>query len=143
MRGVDSLDAHVSVCRIDLRGNKWYWPHYINTIDVLNIATFKVFELVNPDDKMDFLAFTRRITTYYIKASKLKKQSPPNIIYSRKRSWKGNAVFPANERKKGQHFVEKCSQKRCRVCPSKPRTWCSICKVGLCIEPCLKTFHLE
>ena len=143
MGGVDSLDAHVSVYRIDVRGKKWHWPHYINTIDVLKSAAFKVFKLVNPDDKMDFLAFTRRITTYYIKASKLKKQLPPNIIYPRKRSWKGNAVFPANERKQGQHFVEKCSQKRCGVCPSRPITWCSICKVGLCIEPCLKTFHLE
>ena len=119
MGGVDSLDAHVIVCWIDVRGKKWYWPHYINTIDVLKSAAFKVFKLVNPDDKMDFLAFTRRITTYYIKASKLKKQLPPNIIYPRKRSWKGNAVIPGNERKLGQHFVEKCSQKRCRVCLSK------------------------
>ena len=93
MGGVDSLDAHVSVYRIDVRGKKWHWPHYINTIDVLKSAAFKVFKLVNPDDKMDFLAFTRRITTHYLKASKLKKQLPPNIIYPRKRSWKGNADF--------------------------------------------------
>ena len=119
MGGVDSLDAHVIVCWIDVRGKKWYWPHYINTIDVLKSAAFKVFKLVNPDDKMDFLAFTRCITTHYLKASKLKKQLPPNIIYPRKRSWKGNAVIPGNERKLGQHFVEKCSQKRCRVCLSK------------------------
>ena len=55
MGGVDSLDAHVSVYRIDVRGKKWYWPHYINTIDVLKSAAFKVFKLVNPYDKMDFL----------------------------------------------------------------------------------------
>ena len=73
MGGVDSLDAHVSVYRIDVRGKKWYWPHYINTIDVLKSPAFKVFKLVNPDDKMDFLAFTHRITTHYLKASKFKK----------------------------------------------------------------------
>ena len=105
MGGVDSLDDHVSVYRIDVRGKKWYWPHYINTIDVLKSAAFKVFKLVNPDDKMGFLAFTCRITTHYLKATKLKKQLPPNIIYPRKRSWKGNAVAPANEMKQGQHFV--------------------------------------
>ena len=145
MGGVDSLDAHVSVYRIDVRGKKWYWPHYINTIDVLKSAAFKVFKLVNPDDKMDFLAFTRRITTHYLKTSRLKKQLRPNIIYPRKRSWKGNAIVPANERKQGQHFVEKCSQKSCRVCPSRPRPWCPICKVGLCIDPCFnfKAFHMD
>ena len=143
MGGVDSLDAHVSVYRTDVREKKWYWPHYINTIDVLKSAAFKVFKLVNPDDKMDFLAFTLRITTHYLKAFKLKKQLPPNIIYPRKRSWKGNAVVPANERKQDQHFVEKYSQKLCRVCPSRPRTWCPICKIGLCIEPCFKAFHMD
>ena len=99
MGGVDSLDAHVSVHRIDLRGKKWYWPHYINTIDALKSVAFKVFKLANPDDKMDFLAFTCRITTHYLKASQLKKQLPTNIIYQRKRSWKRNVVVPANERK--------------------------------------------
>ena len=89
---------------------------------------FKVFKLVSLDDKMDFLAFTRRITTHYLKAYKLKKQLPPNIIYPRKRSWKGNAVVPANERTQGQHFVEKCSQKRCRVCSVDQEPWCPICK---------------
>ena len=107
MGGVDSLDALVSVYQIDVRGKKWYWPHYINTTDVLKSAAFKVFKLVNPNDKMDFLAFTRRITTHYLIASKLKKPLPPNIIYPRKRSWKGNAVVPANERKQGQHFCRK------------------------------------
>ena len=143
MGGVDSLDAHVSVYRIDVRGKKWYWPHYINMIDVLKSAAFKVFKLVNPDAKMDFLAFTCCITTHYLKASKLKKQLPPNIIYPRKRLQKGNAVVPANESKQGQHFVEKCSQKCGRVCPSRPRTWYPIYKVGLCIEPCFKAFHLD
>ena len=93
-----------------VRGKKWYWPHYINTIDVLKGAAFKVFKLVNPNDKMDFLAFTRRITTHYLKASKLKKQLPLKIIYPRKRSWKGNEVLPSNNSKKGEHFVENCSQ---------------------------------
>jgi len=47
------LDALVSVYRIDVRGKKWYWPHYITTIDVLKSAAFKVFKIANPDAKMD------------------------------------------------------------------------------------------
>ena len=137
------LDALVSIYQIDVRGKKWYWPHYKNTIDVLKSAAFKVFKLVNPNERMDFLAFTLRITTHYLKAAKLRKELPPNIIYPRKRSWKGEAVIQANEWKQGHHFAKKCSHKRCRVCPKRPRTWCPLCKVGLCMEPCLKAFHVD
>ena len=90
---------------------------------------------------MDFLAFSRRMVTHYLKAAKVQRQLLPNIIYPRKRSWKGNAAVAVNERKEGQHFIEKNSRKRCRICPNRPRTWCSICKVGLCMEPCFKAFH--
>ena len=50
-------------------------------------------KLVNPDEKMDFLAFTRSITTHCLKAAKLRKELPPDIIYPRKRSWKGKQSF--------------------------------------------------
>ena len=111
MGGVDLLDAHFSVYHIDVRGKKWYWPHYINTLDVLKSADFEVFRLTYPGDKMDFLVFTCRIIMHYLKSAKVQRQLPPNIIYPRKRSWKGNAV---NERKEGHHVIEKTSQKRCR-----------------------------
>ena len=113
MGGVDSLDSLVSVYRIDIRGKKWYWPHYINTIDVLKSAAFKVFKLSNPEAKMDFLQFTRRVVTHYLKAAKFVRQMPPNIIYQRKKSWKGNSEVAENERVEGRHFMEKSSQKRC------------------------------
>ena len=135
MSGVDFLDAHVSVYRIVVRGKKWYLPHYINTLDILKSAAFQVFCLTNADYKMDyFLAFTRRIVTHYLKAAKIQMQLPPNVIFPRKRSLKGNAAVAVNERKEGQHFIEKSSQKR-------PRKWCPICKVGLCMEPCFNLIH--
>ena len=100
-------------------------------------------KLVNPDEKMDFLAFTRSITTHCLKAAKLRKELPPDIIYPRKRSWKGEAVVPANERKQGQHCAETYSQKRCIVCPKRPRTCYPLCKAGLCMEACFKAFHMD
>ena len=86
MGGVDSFDAMVGVYRIDVRGKKWYWPHYINTIDVLKSAAFKLFKLSNMDVKMDFLGFTRRIVMQNYNQScnlilaKLKKQIPSYIL---------------------------------------------------------------
>ena len=51
MSGVDSLDAMVGVHGIDVCGKNSYWPYYINTIDLLKSAAFKVFKLSNPDSK--------------------------------------------------------------------------------------------
>ena len=62
------------------------------------------------------------------------------MIYLRKKSWKGNAAMAVNERKEGQRFIEKTSQKKCRVCPNRPRTWCLICKIALCMDHALKPF---
>ena len=128
MGGVDSLDTMVGVYRTDIRGKKLYWPHFINTINELKSAAFKVLKLSNSDVKIDFLGFTRHIVMQYLKLGKLKKQILPNIIYPRKPSWKGSAAVAVNERTQGQHYLERCLQKRCPVCPKNPRTSCPICK---------------
>lgn len=109
------LDFNVGVYRIDVRGKKCYWSYYINTLGVLKNAAFKIFKLAHPDDKMDWLAFTRRIVSHYLKAAKLEKEIPSNIIYPRKRPWKGNALVPVNEPAGKQHFIEASSRKRCSV----------------------------
>ena len=90
---------------------------------------------------MGLLAFRGRIVSHHLKLAKLEKQLLTNIIYPRKKSWKGKAVVPVNERAGKQHFIEKSNRKRCTVCPNRPRTWCPTFRVCLCIEPCSKAFH--
>ena len=92
---------------------------------------------------MDFLALTCQVAMHYLKAAKVRRQLPPNMIYPIKRSWKGNGAVPENERNQENYFVEKCSQKRCGVSPNQIRSWFFICKVGLCMEPCFKAFHIS
>ena len=108
MGKVDSLDAMVGVYRIDFRGNIWYWRHYINTINELESAAFKVFKLSNPGDKMDFLGFTCGIVMHYLKLAKFQKQIQPNVIYPRKHSWKDSAAVAVDERTQGQHYLGRC-----------------------------------
>ena len=128
---------------IDVRGKICYWPHYIITVDELKSATFTVFKLVNADAKRVFLVFTCQVTKHYLKAAKVRRQLPLSIIYPRKSSWKRNTAGLEDEKNQENHFVEKCFQKRCRVCPNQPRTWSLICKVGLCMELCFKAFHMS
>ena len=48
---------------------------------------------------------------HYLKVAKVRTKLSPNIMYPRKSSWKGKAAIPEIEKKQGNHFVEKCSQK--------------------------------
>lgn len=97
------LDSNVGVYRLDVRGKKWYWSFYINTVDIFKSAAFKSFKLVHPDDQMDLLAFTRCTVSYYSNAAKLGKELPPNMIYSRERPWMDNTVVDVDERAGKRH----------------------------------------
>ena len=63
---------------------------------ILKSASFKALKQIDPDAKINFLAFTNRVAMYYLKAAKVRRQLPQNIIYPRKRSWKGKAAVPEN-----------------------------------------------
>ena len=79
--GVHALDPYVSYYRIDVHGKKWYWPHYINTTDVLKLVSLKVFSLSIPELKYIFW----HIFSSLLKNCKNAKTNPPNIIYLWKR----------------------------------------------------------
>ena len=85
MDRLDSLDALASVYWIDVRCMKCYWLHYINTFDILKSAEFKVLKLVNPDAKMDSLAFTGRVAMNFLRAAKMRRQLPPKHHLSKKK----------------------------------------------------------
>ena len=50
MGAVDMLNSNVGVYRLDVRGKKWYWSLYINTVDIFKSAAFKSFKFVHPND---------------------------------------------------------------------------------------------
>ena len=49
--------------------------------------------MANPDEKMDFLAFTRRITTHYLKAAKLRRSCRRILFTQVKDRGKGMQSF--------------------------------------------------
>ena len=111
---------------------------FINTIDVLKNASFKLFKMANPSEKIDFLHFIRRIVMHYLQEARNRRQMKPMMIYPRKRSWKGETPVSKNKRINKRHFIENSTQKCCRICSTRPRTWCPTCEVGLCWSRALK-----
>ena len=122
MGGVDSFDALVSVYGIDVRGKKWHWHNYTITVVVLKRVVFKVFELANPDAKMDILTFTCQVAMYYLKAAKMRRQGPQTSFIQEKDPRSSSR----KSKKPGKPHCWKCSQKRSRFCPNRARTWSPI-----------------
>ena len=71
MGGVDALESLVSNYHIGICGKKWYWPYFINTIDVLKSAAFKIYKIVNPKSNIDFSQFIQRAVIHYLKVLKI------------------------------------------------------------------------
>ena len=114
---------------------------WINTIDALKSAAFRMYKIANPESNINFFLFIQRAVIHYLKPAKTSRQMPAINIYPSKKSWKGGCAVAENERIEGRHFIEKTSQKRCRFCLSRSRTWCPVCNVGLCMQPCFRIFH--
>ena len=95
---------------------------------MLKSTAFKVFKLVNSNEKIDFLAFTCIITALS-KSHWNEETGTTQHCLSKKEIMERRAIVPVNETKQVQHF--------------EPRTWFSICIVGLSTELCFKVFHMD
>ena len=79
MGGADVLDGHVASYRISMKGKKWWWMHFVNTLDVIKSSSYSMYSIsrdmpchnaVGSDPKLSFLEFIRRIVIHYLRPSK-------------------------------------------------------------------------
>ena len=89
MGGGDTLDSFVSNYHIGIRGKKWRWPNFINTIDVLKSAAFRINKMANLESNIDFLQFIRRNQIHYLRVAEISRQMRAKNIHPCKQSWKG------------------------------------------------------
>ena len=138
MGGVDLLDASVADYRISIRGKKWWWPHFINTLGVLMGAAWKIHRAVNPDADPALLSFIRAVVSGNLHRKSFDSMSPQH--------WKcapaPNDASRLTGRSHWPSFEEKQRQCAMPSCGGKPRTVCDDCKVALCIKGnCFKQYH--
>ena len=50
MGGVDLLDNAVATYRINIKGKKWWWPHFTNCIGILMAGAWKVYWISNSEN---------------------------------------------------------------------------------------------
>lgn len=138
MGGVDLLDNAVATYRIRIKGNKWWWPHFVNTLGILVAAAWRIHRTCNPNENQSLLYFIRSITRSYLHSDSI-SPAPQH--------WKRKTIIDEGRRLTGRsHWPnQRENQRHCAFpnCKSRPRTYCEECDVALCIKDHFKLFHTQ
>ena len=136
--GVDLLDSAVGTYRTRIKGKKWWWPHFTNTLGVLMGAAWNIYRTTNPEADQSLLYFIRAVVQSYLHIDEI--TPAPSF-------WKSKVLVDTNNRLTGRsHWpTAREKQRRCAVpgCSSRVRTFCEECDVALCIKEHFKLFHTK
>ena len=125
MGGVDLMDRLLSSYRPMIRGKKWWWPLFLNALNVSIVAAWRIHcAVTDAADRLDHLTFRRNLAISLLKAG-------PGV--ERRQVGGGHQVdLPPVVRYDGiGHNRIQCSQGRCRVCSKNTTVMCAKCNARL------------
>lgn len=132
MGGVDILDRFLSTYRPIFRSKKWWWPLFINSLNLMVVAAWRVHVTVG--GQHDQLSFRRHVVRMLLHSGGTAAGAQT-----------GPGAKPLDEvRTDGvqHHLVPTGKQSRCRLCGKNARLECSKCRVPLHLH-CESTYHAE
>ena len=137
--GVDLQDNAVATNGINIKGKKWWWPHFRNCLGILMPGAWKVYRIANSENnERSLLEFVRSVVQSYLHVD-VSQQNAPQY-------WKTNILVDSSKRLTDKnHFPNvRENQGRCAIpgCKSRPRTYCEECDVALCIKDHFKLFRI-
>lgn len=155
MGGVDLLDNFVSNYRINIKGKKWWWPIFVNCIDIAKVNAWKLYrEFV--DSKTTLLDFQRAIAVSLLKSeidiSSNKSSSVdmkndinpiPETTCTGRPSAMQNHFLQQKQKDRTGHIITKNPEnkrRRCKMCSSQTVTMCKKCNVAVHAK-CFEDFH--
>ena len=113
MGGVDLLDRFISQYRPTIQAKKWYWPLFVNCIEMLTVAAWRLHVTVGTSPRLDFLEFIRSVVGGLLKTT-TSASSGPN----------GRRII--NPSVGLHHPVNAETQGRCSNCKKNTLAWCSL-----------------
>lgn len=132
MGGVDSLDRYLSQYRPKIRGKKWWWPFFANTVNMAVIAAWRIKR--KTEENLSQLDFLRSVTTSLIR----KEEATPSRQTGHLPKQNNDVRFDGVN-----HFIESgYKQSRCKVCNKNTRLWCIKCKINL-HKDCSYLYHTK
>lgn len=130
MGGVDILDRFMSNYRPVFHSKKWWWPLFINGLNMAVVAAWRLH--VEIGGSFDHLDFRRHIVRTILQRS----EKPPTAT-------SGPASHPVSDiryDKVDHHLVPSARQARCRLCKKNARLHCTKCMAPLHLH-CEQQYH--
>jgi len=136
MDGLDLMDRLLAAYRPTIRGKKWWWPLFLNVVNVSVVAAWRIHCSI-ATRKIDHLTFLREITMCLLKTE----------LNETRRQVGGGPHPPLPDHLRfdgvGHHRLS-CSLGRCRVCQANARTKCGKCEARLHCDRgtvCFEVYH--
>ncbi|XP_054720650.1 piggyBac transposable element-derived protein 3-like [Uloborus diversus] len=131
MGGMDLLDRFLSTYRPRIKGKKWWWPFFTNTLNMAVLAAWRIHRELKGEMKQ--LTFLRDVTTALMKSSKEDFVNPQS-----------GPCGPVNSSVRFDgvnHFIISAEkQSPCKYCKKNTRTKSKKCDVML-HQNCTTYFH--
>jgi DNA excision repair protein ERCC-6 len=132
MGGVDLMDRLLSAYRPRIKGKKWWWSLFVNSVNNAVVAAWKLHCRVTPSsDTLSHLNFRREVVLGLMKGA------------SRQRLGGPTASVPHCVRYDGfEHYLSSTTQGRCASCGSNTRKMCGKCGKRLHTN-CFTLYHTQ
>jgi len=131
MGGVDLLDRLLGSYRPTITAKKWWWPLFVNAINVSVVAAWRIHCHLHRQS-MTHLEFRREITLCLLKSSEERATTGGG----------SHADLPNDVRFDGQgHTRIEATQGRCVNCKKNCRHQCEKCAVRLHVKDCFEQYH--
>lgn len=136
MGGVDLLDRLLGSYRPTIMAKKWWWPLFINALNMSVVAAWRLHTQLHPTHQQSsHLDFRRAVTLCLLKRELPRPQVGGGL----------HPQLPTDIRFDGVgHDVVSTSQGRCVVCSTNTRSKCTKCDVRLHYshqKPCYNIHH--
>ena len=80
MGGVDLLNKFISQNRLTFQAKKWYWPLFVNCIEMLTVAAWRLHLTFETSPRLDFLEFIQSVVSSLLKTSSSVSSGPNERI---------------------------------------------------------------
>ena len=130
MGGVDRMDSNVAIYRTSIRGKKWYFPLFIELLDVAMNNAWLLYRLCG-NARCDQNSFKSSVSESLLSLNTTKRSNPPTCTSTVRYDGIGHLVDSTVDSK----------EMRCAQCQGKTRYQCIKCKRALHPKTCFLTYH--
>ena len=123
MGGVDLLDRFISQYRPTIQEKKWYWPLFLNWVQMITVTAWRLHVAVQISTRLDLLDFIQSVVAGLLKNSRRPASSGPSDRRIMNNSF--GQHHPVNAENQGRYAkCKKNTANKCQECGVRLHTMC-------------------